>query len=275
MTLCPSLVQHRPLALVRALALLLALALASACQTYVPPGEGADLSGFVPSGASEEEIQAILSRKPAAPFPATLALLRVQGASYRSASYERPYGTHRDRFSVIGVRELEDEAQLARISALPWVRGVALGNSLLNASHARDELDLRRMAAQLQADLTVIYTVNTAFRSEDEAPLLTAVSLGLIPTRVDSITSTATAVMIDTRTGYLYGTAEATERRDRRTGLAYDDGSIDQTRLAIERAAFAKLLGEFEHMGALVAERHMHREDAAPAAAVPAASSGS
>lgn len=268
MTPCPSPVQHRLLPL----ALLLAVLLASACQTYVPPGQAADLSGFVPSGASEEEIQAILERKPAAPFPATLALLRVQGADYRSASYQRPSGARGDRFSVIGVREIETEQDAARLAALPWVRGLAFGNSLLNSAHARDELDLRRMAAQLQADLTVIYTVNTSFRSEDEAPLLTAISLGLIPTRVDSITATATAVMIDTRSGYLYGTAEATERRDRRTGLAYDDGTIDQTRLAIERAAFAKLLGEFERMGALVAERHMPQS--APQAS-PAVSTGS
>jgi len=253
------------------LALVLALSLASACQSYVPPGEGADLSGFVPSGASEEEIQSILARKPVAPFPATVALLRVQGATYSSASYGRSYGSQGARFSLMSVRELETEQQLARISAWPWVREVALGNSLLNDSKARDELDLRKMAAQLQADLTVIYTIDTAFRSDDEAPLLTVVSLGLIPTYVDSITATASAVMVDTRTGYLYGTAEATERRDRRTGLLYKDSTLDQTRLEIERAAFAKLVDEFERMGVLVAERHLAQT---PPQALPAASPG-
>ena len=71
-----------------------------------------------------------------------------------------------------------------------------------------EENDIPVAAASLRADLLLIYTFDTQFSSDNYGGPLMVVSLGLLPTKVESVKTTASAVLLDTRTGYVHATAE-------------------------------------------------------------------
>ncbi len=185
--------------------LLIAVALAG-CASYVTPGGSVRLGDI-----NRADIAAEASRKPAPNFPARIAVARVQAANYRSYTTE-PYASGRS-FSVVTTRELGSGEQLEALGHWPDVAGVAPVNSLLLPTQLDSLDDLRVAAAKVQADVLLVYTIDTAFRIQGRryAPLA-AISLGLIPDRDAYITSTASALFIDVRTGFVYGLAEATAR---------------------------------------------------------------
>jgi hypothetical protein len=59
----------------------------------------------------------------------------------------------------------------------------------------------------------LVYTLDTTFVVEDKAAPLSVVSLGLFPNHLARVVCTASAVLMDTRNGYVYGVAEGTARR--------------------------------------------------------------
>jgi hypothetical protein len=55
------------------------------------------------------------------------------------------------------------------------------------------------------------------------------------------VSCTASAVLMDTRNGYVYGVAEGTERQQQLASAWTSQAAIDQTRRRVELAAFKKL----------------------------------
>jgi hypothetical protein len=73
--------------------------------------------------------------------------------------------------------------------------------------------DLRLASAQVQADIVLVYTLDTSFRIQGRGyGPLAAISLGVVPDRDAYITSTASALFIDVRTGFIYSVAESTAK---------------------------------------------------------------
>jgi hypothetical protein len=72
--------------------------------------------------------------------------------------------------------------------------------------------------------------------------------------------------LLDTRTGYLYGLAEATERAHGNTNAWWSQSTIDEYRRKTERASFDKLLVEFERTWGNVVAQYAKPQDAPPAA---------
>lgn len=67
-----------------------AVALAAAgCATYTTPAGGVSMAEF-----ADEDLQSFYEREPASPFPANLAVLRVQDAGYATKT-SHGYGTGR------------------------------------------------------------------------------------------------------------------------------------------------------------------------------------
>jgi hypothetical protein len=224
------------------------LALASllaSCVSYVTPGRGADMKLFKPSNAMEQDIAKALERKPLAQFPAAVAVVRVQAPNYTSNSVRNTSGG--GNYTVLTMRDIDTEADFARMNALSQVRGIGAVNRLLVPDDLRGADDLRKIAAELHADMLLVYTLDTVFKSSEHAAPLALVSLGLLPTKVASVDTTASAIVLDTRTGYLYGTAEATVSNQPMTNAWSSQSAVDASRKMTERAAFEKLLGEFEH----------------------------
>jgi hypothetical protein len=146
----------------------------------------------------------------------------------------------------VTTRDIETEADIDTLSRLPGVEGVAALNRLLLPKTLSSDLDLREAAAKLQTDAMLIYTIDTEFSDRDIIPPLTTLTLGLAPNTRYKIRSTASAILMDTRTGYIYG---ALEEGDSLSGLTIGWGSsaaIDSARKKAERAAFDKLLASFD-----------------------------
>ena len=99
-----------------------------------------------------------MKAEPAGQFPARIAVARVQAPGYRSRT-NNSYGS--GRYSVVTVRDIEDDSAFDTISNLPEVAGLAALNRLLISPNLNSIKDLRLSAARLKTDLLLSYTVDT------------------------------------------------------------------------------------------------------------------
>ena len=219
--------------------------LLAACSTYATPGRAADMTIFT-DVVVDEDIEALFEREPAAAFPAHLAVVRVQAPNYSSWSHHA--NAEGGAYSVITTREIEEEADLERLAELPLIEGVGAFNRLLAPSGAETDEELRHAAARLRADLLLIYTIDSIFFNEGRADPLGTLTLGILATDKVQFTSTASAILVDTRTGFVYGAAEFTAREDHWQHLLTSDRSVDGHRIETEKAAFQGLIDEFERL---------------------------
>src|SRR5687768_394860 len=239
------------------------------CASYAAPGPGANLAmitGEDRQSLTDPNVQVAMDRKPLAKFPAAVAVVRVQAPRYRSLTASS-YGS--GAFSVVTTRDVEPDGTVERLAKLPQVSGVApIGRLLLPPTFHSDK-ELRHAAAQLNADMLLVYTLDTSFYVRDMAKPLSVVSLGLSPNKQARVVTTASAVLMDTRNGYVYGMAEATDTYNRLASGWTSDDAIGAARLKTEAQAFEKLVGNLETTWKTVLARH-----APPSGATPAATGG-
>lgn len=227
------------------------LALLSGCATYIPPSGRADLSAI-----SSSSMQESFAAKPAAGFPAGIAVVRVQAPKYRNYHTEREGGIFgQGRYSVVTVKEVEQEADIQRIAGLPQVGGLITISTLLLPQTLQSDKDLREAAARLKADMVLLYTFNTSFHGNDASVALNVITLGLSPTRRVFVRVAASALLIDTRTGFIYAALEANEKRQVTTNAWESRQTADRARRDAEGAAFKSLVAEFEKNWPLIVER--------------------
>jgi hypothetical protein len=164
----------------------------------------------------------------------------VQAPQYRSYSSE---SLGNGRFSVLTNQELLAESHMSAIQTWPALAGVVPINRLLLPPKFESFDDLRLSAAQIQADVLLVYTLDTAFRVQGRGyGPLAAISLGVVPDRDAYITSTASALFIDVRTGFIYGVAEATAKTTGLTNVWSSRSTIDKKRVEAEQQAFDGLM---------------------------------
>lgn len=231
--------------------LLTALCLITGCRSYVTPGAGVRLNDI-----NRADIAEIASRKPAANFPARIAIARVQASDYRSHSAE-PLAS--GRFSVITAQELLSESDMQAINAWPQVADVAPINRLLLPATLDSVEDLRASAAKVQADILLVYTIDTSFRVQGRGyGPLTAISLGLVPDRDAYITSTASALIMDVRTGFVYGLAESTAKTSGLTNAWSSSDTVDRKRIEAEQRSFRLMVSEVGKTWSGVSQQYGH-----------------
>ena len=225
-----------PLALIATLALILA-----GCTTYIPPGAKADLQAFAPAS-----IQDGFAAKPSNPFPASIAAVRVQSPTYSSFYLRQNGGKYGSgRYSIITNREVGEDAQFDRIAAAPQVSGLVALNRMLLPERLEGDREIREAAARLQADMVFLYTFDTAFIDSDASRPLTVITLGLSPTRKITAVTTVSALLLDTRTGYVYSAYEITERQATLSSSWGSSETADKARRETENRAFIRLVDEF------------------------------
>jgi hypothetical protein len=230
---------------------------AAGCATYTTPGAGVTLENLT---AADADIADLLKVEPAAPFPARLAVARVQASGYYSHS-NTCYGS--GRYCVVTTRDIEPEAAFERLSRLPQVAGLALMNRMLLPGKLTSAKDLRQAGATLRTDLLLVYSLDTGFNIEntDVGPLA-LVSLGFLPTKKARVTATASAAVFDVRTGFVYGVAEATAVEEQRGTFWSSSEAVDSARKKAESEAFEKLTGEIEKLWRELLSTHLRREAA-------------
>lgn len=241
------------------------------CASYVTPGGRADfralgITAEEAAAMTDASIAARLARRPAASFPASIAAVRVQAPGYKSFSYEAGEGG--GLCHIVTVREVETDEQFERLVKLPMVAGIVPANRLMALSRVTGEKDLRMMAASVQADMVLIYTFDTVFGSETVVPVLGTITLGIFPAKEARVTCTASAALVDTRTGFIYGLAEGTAKTDQLANAWTTKEAVDQSRRRAEARAFENLVGEIETMWKGVVGRYTGGAAAAEEGAV-------
>lgn len=227
------------------------ITLLNGCATYIPPSGRADLTAL-----SSPSMKESFAAKPAAGFPAGIAAVRVQSPRYRNYNTEREGGVYgQGRYSIITVKEVEDEADIQRIAKLPQVGGLITLSTLLLPEQLQSDRELREAAARLKADMVLLYTFDTSFHDNDALVALNVVTLGLSPTRKVFVRVAASALLIDTRTGFIYAALEANEKRQVISNAWESRESADRARRDAEKTAFKALVTEFEKNWPQIIER--------------------
>ncbi len=228
-----------------------AMLMLSACSTYTTPGAGVSLGAIA---AADGDIASAYRREPAMSFPAQLAVVRVAASVYSSGS-NTSFGS--GAFSVVTTRDIETEDSLRRLSALPQVAAVAPVSRLLLPGSLSSIRDLRTAAAQLRADAVLIYTIDTRFRTETTSlgPLQT-IALGFLPSKKAVVTATCAFMIVDVRTGFIYGTGETTATEDQRSNIWGSSNAIEAARLSAERKAFEDGVSEIGKLWTSVVAAH-------------------
>jgi hypothetical protein len=225
----------------RVAALCLVLVLSGCHMPYRVPNDAADFEELgLREPGSGEDVAAAMERRPEAVFPATVATVRLQGR-------QGPF--------VVTVREVEAEGGLERVARLPGVKAVVPVNGLACPGQVASFDEVRAAAAGVHADLVLAYTFETTSKSETTIPVLGVLTLGIFPNEVARAVSTGTAALIDTRSGYVYGVVEATDKEYRITN-AWNVWSAQQTaEEGVRVRACRKLVGEVERMWGEVGPR--------------------
>ncbi len=236
-------------------ALILITVFTSGCASYIAPGAKADLQAFAPAN-----IQEGFAVKASAPFPASIAMVRVQAADCSNHNIRQTgAASGSGRYSVITTKEVEDDVYLDRVAKLPKVLGTVAINRLLLPPKLESDKEIREAASRLQADLIFLYTFDTAFHNTDQAKPLTVITLGLSPTRKISVTTTASALLMDTRTGYIYSAYETTTKAGTLSTSWGSSDAADESRQRSEKEAFSKLIGEFEMSWPKLLDKHVKK----------------
>lgn len=213
----------------------------SGCVSDVTPNQAADLGAYGTPTAGSADAQ------PAATLPTALAVARVATPPHGGASLH-----------VVGLRDVERAVDVDRLRKLPWVAGVAPLAPPLISSHNSSPIELRAAARSVHADLLLLYTIGTDTNTDDVAPPVGLVTLGLFPTRVASTTSTASAVLLDSATGYVYATVESTADADQLANGWTTDEAREDAKARSERRAFAGLVSEVERVWPMVIHNRPH-----------------
>ncbi|TQV72293.1 hypothetical protein FLL45_18930 [Aliikangiella marina] len=219
--------------------LILLMLVISGCASYTTPGGPAKLSEL-----SESSINELMANRPAAAFPANIALVRVQSSSY-SAYRAQVYG--QGRYSVVYVRDSETEAYLNQLSEMKGVHGVAAINRMLVPQNLDSLLSLRQAAARLKADILLVYTFDTQFHvGEQKLAPLNTILLGMLANKKVSVNTTVSAAFYDVRTEYLYGITEASVDDSKYSSIWGESAAVDDLRLNNEKRALKKLVDGIE-----------------------------
>ena len=213
------------------------------CATYTTPGAGVAVGSL---SSVDQDIAEALSTEPTASFPARIALARVQAPGYVSDS-NSCFG--RGRYCVVTARDIESEEDLGRIKSMNGVAGAISMNRLLLPEELNSIKDLRLAAAKLKADMVLVYSLDTRF-SVDSKPLgpLAVVSLGFIKNKNAKVATTASAVIFDVRTEFVYGAAEFTASEDQQATIWSSGAVIESARISTEQQAFNGLIDEIEKL---------------------------
>jgi hypothetical protein len=217
------------------------------CASYTVPGGPGKIAAMELAGAqrnnTDPSLRKYFEAKPLATFPAMLATARIQSSDYESRTAQS-YG--RGAYSVITTRDVEGDDVFDRIAKLPGVKGVAPLSRMLLPPNLQDDEQLRAAAARVQADILVIYTFDTQFYVKDFAGPVTVVTLGLSPNKKAYVTTTSSAILLDTRSGYVYGGAEATAKSSQLANGWTSEDAVDDTRLRTEKESFEKMVADLE-----------------------------
>lgn len=173
-------------------------------------------------------------------------MVRLQAPDYTNYYVDQTGGKYGSgRFCIIMTRELGESEQYERMAKLPKVADVIGLNRILLPQHFDSLEQIRNAAAQLSAGVVFLYTVDTVFKDTNTSRTLTTISLGMSTSRKITALTTVSALLMDTKTGYIYSAYEATEKEDISSSSWNTRDNADKARQKTETRAFTKLIDDF------------------------------
>lgn len=192
----------------------------SACQSYVNSPRVAAARAESARAFSDPLIARAYHAKPAMQFPARIAIAPMNDGAQTA------------------IRNLDANGSIESLKRLPNVAATMPLSSLLLADGQtsspgektwnRTDLVLREAAARLHADAVLMIKVDTHISDGTVFAPLTLASLGLFPNNRAAVIATTLAALVDTRTGYVYGTLERSAGRTCYT-MSWDSLTRDRT----------------------------------------------
>lgn len=245
----------RPFVLCLALALSL---LGAACSTTREDYWRGDLGALditaaspaVEGGAPGDAVASAFARAPAARLPVRIAVARLESREVAPGWRHKTNQAGSTNHLVLAAKaDAVTSAAYQRLAALPEVSDLTPLNSLVAAKKIDSQEALREAAANVQADLVHAYTFDSYSRSHTALSGIVMLSLGLLgflPLVSIEVETTVSGALIDVRSGYIYGVADATEKVKGASNTWNESDDIDRVRAKAETAAFEKLNAEFE-----------------------------
>jgi hypothetical protein len=154
------------------------------------------------------------------------------------------------------LNDVEKPELLDRLAKLPDVAELEPINRLELPEQLNSDQELRAAAAALHADIVLIYTFDDKFDDRDLASAMTVLTLGISPNKYLTVTSTVSAVLMDTRDGYIYGAAESSEKKSTLANCWGENAAADAVREQVEGGAFEKLVPQLEKTWTQVAAKY-------------------
>ncbi len=200
------------------------------------------------SELTDEDISKILSNKPTAEFPAIIAIARIQAPDYTNYRYPNP-NSGNGNFSMVLTRDTDEEKQFEQLSKLEGIKQLSPFNRLLLPYNYKSIKDLRLAAAKMKAHMLLVYTYNTEFKidTKNYGPQ-NMFALGYLKNKEVKVRTTSSVALFDVQTEYLFGLAEASAEKSKKSNAWKKGDEVDNLRIETERESFDKLTKEFEKM---------------------------
>ncbi len=217
--------------------------LTSGCTSYVNSPAVARSLKEKREAFSDPLIARAANAKPTMRFPATVAIAALG---------------HDERGHI---RALSALGKLDSLNSLPQLARTATVSPVIVGETDREhrvtaDLRIREAAAKLHADAVLILSSETQATDGQIVAPLSTLSLGLLPNKRYELIATALAALVDTRTGYIYGTLEKSRARSGLTMSWGSDDVIRSVRSKVERDATEKLFADFPAFWRGVVDTH-------------------
>ncbi len=210
--------------------------------TYKTPGSGVNVGSLATGGG---DLARALEQTRAIRTPARLAVARTQAVGYGGGVQ----CIGQAEYCVLLTRDIESEADFNRLGKMRGVSKVVPLTRIVLGEQPVAIQGLRAGAAAVKADVLLVYSIDTRFSVDDtQHQALTVVTLGFLATKRARVDTTASAALVDVRTGSVLGLAEAVAS-DEQMGSAWStEGKLETARLTVEKQAFQQLLGEIDRV---------------------------
>ena len=223
---------------------LITTTLFSGCSSYVNSPNVKAARAKQQEAFSHTLIARAYNAKPTISFPATIAVA--------------PQG----ECAVMHLRALDALGKLDPLKKLPDLRGLPIVSDIIESDVGHPDvtkiadLRLREAAVRLHADAVLILSVETNATDGQMFAPLTIATLGLFPNNRYEIIATGLAALVDTRTGYVYGTIEKSAAKTGVVMVAGSSESLERRKQQAQRDAMEKLLREIPHFWQGVVATH-------------------
>ncbi len=226
--------------------------------SYVTPSapanfEGLGLSTQVGEMSADERveltddaIQRRLDVKPLASFPVNLAYARLQGGSRYS----------RDRTELVNLEDENTRLLFEPLGEQAGISGMTALNQMLLPADLQNERQLRGAAASLHADVMLLYTYDSRIETDEVIPYAGLFTLGLFPDRSAKAVVTASAIIVDVRSAYVYGVATGTGQRSQAASAWTNGAAIDDAIRISEQRATEELVVNLESLWESILDQH-------------------